>query len=60
MAAEKTQLLPRLFLIRHIRHGNTDWSDSGKHTGRMEFPLNACGEAHARLLGTRLLGERFL
>jgi probable phosphoglycerate mutase len=56
MAAEETQHPPRLFLIRH---GNTDWSDSGKHTGCTDIPLNVCGEAHARLLGTRLSGERF-
>jgi len=55
--AEKEALHPpRLFLIRH---GNTDWSDSRKHTGRTDIPLNASGEAHARLLGARLLGERF-
>jgi probable phosphoglycerate mutase len=56
MAAKETPHLPRLFLIRH---GNTDWSDSGKHTGCTDIPLNAMGEAHARLLGARLLGERF-
>lgn len=47
---------PRLFLIRH---GNTDWSDSRRHTGRTDLPLNATGEQHACLLGTRLVVERF-
>ena len=56
MAAKETQHSPRLFLIRH---GNTDWSDSGKHTGRTDIPLNAGGEQHARLLGARLKGEKF-
>ena len=56
MAALETQQSPRLFLIRH---GNTDWSDSGKHTGRTDIPLNAGGEQHARLLGARLKGEKF-
>jgi broad specificity phosphatase PhoE len=51
LAAKETQHSPRLFLIRH---GNTDWSDSGKHTGRTDIPLNAGGEQHARLLGARL------
>ena len=51
-----TEHFPRLFLIRH---GNTDWSDSRKHTGRTDIPLNAQGEQHARLLGERLKGERF-
>ena len=56
MAAKETPHPPRLFLIRH---GNTDWSDSGEHTGCTDIPLNTSGEAHARLLGTRLSGERF-
>jgi broad specificity phosphatase PhoE len=51
-----TQMLPRLFLIRH---GDTDWTDSRKHTGRTDIPLNAHGEQHARLLGERLKGESF-
>lgn len=56
MIAKESESPPRLFLIRH---GNTDWSDTGEHTGRTDIPLNAIGEAHARLLGARLLGERF-
>jgi probable phosphoglycerate mutase len=48
--------LPRLFLIRH---GNTDWSDSGEHTGCTDIPLNATGEQHAVLLGLRLKGQTF-
>ena len=47
---------PRLFLLHH---GNTDWSDSRRHTGRTNVPLNTVGEEHARLLGERLIGERF-
>jgi broad specificity phosphatase PhoE len=47
---------PRLFLLRH---GNTDWSDSRRHTGRTDIPLNADGETHAQLLGRRLANERF-
>ena len=56
MATKETERPPRLFLLRH---GNTDWSDSRKHTGRTDIPLNADGEQHALLLGTRLKGERF-
>jgi broad specificity phosphatase PhoE len=56
MATNERNHFPRLFLLRH---GNTDWSDSGKHTGRTDIPLNATGEQHARLLGERLKGERF-
>lgn len=56
MAAKETDRPQRLFLLRH---GNTDWSDSRKHTGRTDIPLNADGEKHALLLGTRLKGETF-
>jgi probable phosphoglycerate mutase len=43
--------LPRLFLARH---GDTEWTDSRRHTGRTDIPLNARGQEHARLLGERL------
>ena len=56
MPTEQTDHSPRLFLLRH---GNTDWSDSRKHTGRTDIPLNVGGEQHALLLGARLNGERF-
>ncbi len=56
MATKETERPPRLFLLRH---GNTDWSDSRKHTGRTDIPLNATGERHALLLVARLKGERF-
>jgi broad specificity phosphatase PhoE len=56
MPAQEIVRTPRLFLLRH---GNTDWSDARKHTGRTDIPLNASGEAHAVLLGKRLAGEHF-
>jgi broad specificity phosphatase PhoE len=43
--------LPRLFLARH---GDTEWTDSRRHTGRTDIPLNGRGEEHARELGQRL------
>jgi probable phosphoglycerate mutase len=43
--------LPRLFLTRH---GDTDWTEQRKHTGRTDIPLNARGEARARQLGEQL------
>ncbi len=48
--------LPRLFLIRH---GDTDWTDSHKHTGLTDIQLNSHGEDRARQLGARLQHENF-
>jgi probable phosphoglycerate mutase len=39
--------LPRLFLARH---GDTAWTESHRHTGRTDVPLDADGEEHARQL----------
>ncbi len=48
--------LPRLFLVRH---GDTAWSDAGRHTGLTDQPLDGHGELQARLLGERLKGRQF-
>ena len=48
--------LPRVYLARH---GETEWSRSGRHTGRTDIPLTAKGEADARKIGTRLAGIPF-
>ncbi len=37
-----------------MRHGETAWSLSGQHTGRVDIPLTENGEAEARLLGERI------
>ncbi|XUY28575.1 histidine phosphatase family protein [Agrobacterium sp. rho-8.1] len=37
-----------------VRHGETDWTLSGRHTGRSDIPLTPNGEAAARLVGGRL------
>ena len=48
--------LLRLYLIRH---GETEWSLSGQHTGRTEVPLTARGEEGARELAPILADIAF-
>ena len=50
---------PSLPQIYYIRHGETDWSLSGRHTGTSEIPLNAIGEVKARQLAATLRGIGF-
>ncbi|WFS23324.1 histidine phosphatase family protein [Rhizobium rhododendri] len=45
--------------ITLVRHGETAWSLSGKHTGRSDIPLTAAGEAAAVKLADRLQGQHF-
>src|SRR5271155_2636267 len=42
-----------------MRHGETDWSSSGRHTGRTDIPLTGAGEEHAAWLRTRLADAQF-
>ncbi|MGD0102669.1 MAG: histidine phosphatase family protein [Rhodopila sp.] len=42
-----------------IRHGQTEWSLSGQHTGRSDIPLTGQGEDEARELATWLGQIRF-
>jgi probable phosphoglycerate mutase len=50
------QTLPVVYLARH---GETDWSLSGQHTGLTDLPLTERGERNARQLGKRLEGTTF-
>jgi probable phosphoglycerate mutase len=42
-----------------VRHGATDWSQSGRHTGRTDVALNDEGRQQARALARRLAGREF-
>lgn len=44
-------MAPRILLARH---GQTEWSLAGKHTGRTDIPLLEEGRRGAKLLGERL------
>jgi broad specificity phosphatase PhoE len=45
------EVLPTVYLVRH---GETAWSLTGRHTGRKDLPLTERGEYNARQLGARL------
>ncbi|MCP2265089.1 histidine phosphatase family protein [Promicromonospora thailandica] len=47
---------PQLVLLRH---GETEWSRSGQHTGRTDLPLTAAGEEQARFAGATLARYEF-
>lgn len=42
-----------------VRHGQTEWSVSGKHTGRTDIPLTDLGRRQADALGEMLSGTEF-
>ncbi len=42
-----------------VRHGATEWSLAGKHTGRTDVPLLEEGRRQARALADRLAGTDF-
>jgi broad specificity phosphatase PhoE len=43
--------VPQIYLVRH---GATEWSVAGKHTGRADIPLNERGREQAKALQRRL------
>jgi len=42
-----------------VRHGETEWTLSGKHTGRTDIPLTAGGRQEAQAVGVELQVRRF-
>ena len=42
-----------------VRHGETEWSRSGKHTGRTDVPLTEQGRAQAEAVGAALRNRDF-
>jgi broad specificity phosphatase PhoE len=42
-----------------VRHGETEWSRDGRHTGRTDLPLTADGERQAEGLATSLRAWKF-
>jgi broad specificity phosphatase PhoE len=51
-----TKALPLIYLARH---GETEWSLTGQHTGLTDLPLTQLGEENARGLRERLAGLDF-
>jgi broad specificity phosphatase PhoE len=50
------EVLPVIYLARH---GETEWSRDGRHTGRTDLPLTEQGERNAMRLRARLAGFVF-
>jgi len=50
------ETLPTVYLARH---GETEWSLSGQHTGLTDLPLTDSGQRNAQRLGERLRGLAF-
>lgn len=42
-----------------VRHGETEWSQCGKHTGITDIPMTKNGEVQSECIGKRLKGHSF-
>jgi broad specificity phosphatase PhoE len=54
-----TEVIARVELVL-VRHGETEWSRSGRHTGRTDIPLDAHGLKQAEAVRAALAGWRFV
>jgi probable phosphoglycerate mutase len=45
---------PRVFIVRH---GETEWSLNGRHTGSSDIPLTPDGEKRVKATGEALVGD---
>ncbi|GAC1672072.1 MAG: histidine phosphatase family protein [Candidatus Dormibacteraceae bacterium] len=52
----QTRLTLEIYLVRH---GETEWSASGRHTGNTDIPLTPLGEERAKALQPRLSSIKF-
>jgi probable phosphoglycerate mutase len=50
---------PHAVEIVLVRHGETEWSRSGRHTGRTDVLLTERGRSEARIVGRALRGRHF-
>ncbi len=58
ISASPSSRAPRQQVVL-VRHGETEWTLDGRHTGRSDIPLTAHGRHEAEHLARRLEGWRF-